>query len=221
MPKQTFLNLPKEKRDKIINISLIEFAQHSYKGASLSRIVEKAGIAKGSMYQYFKNKKELYLYLIDFTGNRKLSYMDLNLDPSIENFYMQYKQIIFLAVKYNFENLYKTLFFYNTLQNRNDKEIREMVLKMEEKKRIFLKKHIVKAQEKGQVRKDADTDLITFIINQISLHVDAYFRIKFKFDYEKLIKEGIAKLPISNRELESMIDEIIEIFKHGFEPKDK
>ena len=221
MPKQTFFNLPEEKRNKIINISLLEFAQHSYRAASVSRIVEKAGIAKGSMYQYFKNKKGLYLYLIDFTTNRKLSYIDRHLDSSIEDFYILYKQMIFLAVKYDLGNLGKSLFTYNALHNRSDKEMREIAMSMKEKKRNFLKKYVITARERGQIRKDVDVDLITCIINQIGMNLDAYMSIKFNFTYINLIEKGILKLPISDKKLASIIDELIEIFKDGFEPKKK
>jgi AcrR family transcriptional regulator len=221
MPKQTFFNLPEEKRNKIINISLLEFAQHSYRAASVSRIVEKAGIAKGSMYQYFKNKKGLYLYLIDFVTNRKLSYLDQHLDSSIEDFYILYKQMIFLAVKYDLGNLGKSLFTYNALHNRSDKEMREIAMSMKEKKRNFLKKYVITARERGQIRKDVDVDLITCIINQIGMNLDAYMSIKFNFTYINLIEKGILKLPISDKKLASIIDELIEIFKDGFEPKKK
>ena len=221
MPKQTFFNLPEEKRNKIINISLLEFAQHSYRTASLSRIVEKAGIAKGSMYQYFKNKKGLYLYLIEFVTNRKLSYLDQHLDSSIEDFYMLYKQMVFLAVKYDLANIGKSLFTYNAIHNRSNKEIREISMNMKEKKRNFLKKYVITARERGQIRKDIDVDLITFTINQISMNLGTYMGIKFNFNYINLIEKGILKLPISDKELELMVDEVIEIFKHGFEPKNK
>ena len=221
MPKQTFYNLPEEKRNKIINLSLLEFAQHSYRTASLSRIVEKAGIAKGSMYQYFENKRELYLYLIDFTTNRKLSYLDRHLDSSLEDFYILYKQMVFLAVKYDLANIGKSLFNYNVLHNRSDKEMREIAMNMKEKKRNFLKKYVITARERGQIRKDVDVDLITCTINQISMNLGIYMGIKFNFNYINLIEKGILKLPISNKKLESMVDELIEIFKHGFEPKEK
>jgi len=221
MPKQTFFNLPEEKRNKIINLSLLEFAQHSYRTASLSRIVEKAGIAKGSMYQYFKNKKGLYLYLIDFTTNRKLSYLDRHLDSSIEDFYILYKQMVFLTVKYDLGNIGKSLFTYNALNNRSDKEMREIAMEMKEKKRDFLKKYVITARERGQIRKDVDVDLITCTINQISMNLGIYMGIKFNFNYINLIEKGILKLPISDKKLELMVDELIEIFKHGFEPKEK
>ncbi|MEA3326841.1 MAG: TetR/AcrR family transcriptional regulator [Chloroflexota bacterium] len=72
MPKDTFKNLPEEKRRKILDIAIEEFAAHPYNVASISKIVRKAGIAKGSIYQYFENKKELYRYLVKISSDEKL-----------------------------------------------------------------------------------------------------------------------------------------------------
>ena len=41
-----------------------EFAQHDYETASISKIVAEVGIAKGSFYQYFEDKLDLYQYLL-------------------------------------------------------------------------------------------------------------------------------------------------------------
>lgn len=71
-PSQTFLSLPKKRRQTIIEYSLIEFATYSYKGASLNNMLEKAGIAKGSFYQYFRDKKHLYLYLVQSAMDKKI-----------------------------------------------------------------------------------------------------------------------------------------------------
>jgi AcrR family transcriptional regulator len=64
MPKPTFFHLPDEKRNRIIEFALDEFSAHPYRQASLSRIVARAGIAKGSMYQYFHSKLDLYQWLV-------------------------------------------------------------------------------------------------------------------------------------------------------------
>ena len=129
--------------------------------------------------------------------------------------------MVFLAVKYDLGNIGKSLFTYNALNNRSDKEMREIAMKMKEKKRNFLKKYVITARERGQIRKDVDVDLITCTINQISMNLGIYMGIKFNFNYINLIEKGILKLPISDKKLESMVDELIEIFKHGFEPKNK
>lgn len=60
-------NLDKEKKIKIINSAMEEFSKNTYEKASTNRIVEKAGISKGSLFNYFESKKKLYDYLQVFS----------------------------------------------------------------------------------------------------------------------------------------------------------
>ena len=60
MPKDTFYNLPDEKRALIEDVAMREFATCGYDKASISRIVDTCGISKGSFYQYFLDKKDLF-----------------------------------------------------------------------------------------------------------------------------------------------------------------
>ena len=66
MPTKMFLELNKEKRTKIIEISINEFSKYGYENSSTNRIVQNANISKGSLFKYFKNKDELYFYILDF-----------------------------------------------------------------------------------------------------------------------------------------------------------
>ncbi|NLL43965.1 MAG: TetR/AcrR family transcriptional regulator [Firmicutes bacterium] len=75
MPKQTFFNLEPERREAIIKAAVEEFAQAPFEQASLTKIVENCGIAKGSMYQYFKDKRDLYLYIVDLAYEQKRAYV--------------------------------------------------------------------------------------------------------------------------------------------------
>jgi Transcriptional regulator len=61
-----FLNLEPEKRERILNAAINEFAQKGFKNASTNEIVKEAGISKGLLFHYFKNKKQLYLFLYDY-----------------------------------------------------------------------------------------------------------------------------------------------------------
>ena len=72
MPTQTFWNLPAPKREGLIAIALEEFADNDYAGASVSRIVARAGIAKGSLYQYFADKGDLFLFMVEHAGQQLL-----------------------------------------------------------------------------------------------------------------------------------------------------
>jgi TetR/AcrR family transcriptional regulator len=63
--KQGFLSLTAEEQSRIIDAALDEFAEKDFETASLNNIIARAGISKGSMYYYFANKEDLYLYLVD------------------------------------------------------------------------------------------------------------------------------------------------------------
>jgi TetR/AcrR family transcriptional regulator len=61
-----FLKLEPEKRGRILNAAINEFAQKGYKNASTNEIVREAGISKGLIFHYFKSKKQLYIFLYDY-----------------------------------------------------------------------------------------------------------------------------------------------------------
>ncbi len=78
MPKETFFNLADDKRAKILDVALDEFADNDYVNASISRIVARAGIAKGSFYQYFEDKEDLYTYLVGHIAEKKAEMFSLD-----------------------------------------------------------------------------------------------------------------------------------------------
>lgn len=65
MPTKTFFNLQDEKKNKIIEVSKNEFSRYSFYDASINRIIKEAGISRGSFYQYFNNKEDLFIYILD------------------------------------------------------------------------------------------------------------------------------------------------------------
>jgi AcrR family transcriptional regulator len=77
LPTQTFFNLPEEKRDRILEAAMQEFADYSFDQSSIARIIENAGIPRGSFYQYFENLKDLYKYIFDLAGKRKIQYFSV------------------------------------------------------------------------------------------------------------------------------------------------
>ena len=60
-----FHSLPKEKQNQIINAGFRVFSQNSYRKSPMSEIAAAAGISKSLLFHYFRNKKELYLFLWD------------------------------------------------------------------------------------------------------------------------------------------------------------
>ncbi|MBI5951143.1 MAG: TetR/AcrR family transcriptional regulator [Chloroflexi bacterium] len=82
MPKQTFLNLPEEKRQAVIDAAIDEFADYGFEASSINRIVANSGISKGSFYQYFEDKMDVFKYLMDVLANEKTEYYKGKHPPS-------------------------------------------------------------------------------------------------------------------------------------------
>ena len=60
---EKFFLLPEEKQQRIINAGFRVFSQNSYKKSPVSEIADEAGISKSLLFYYFKNKRELYVFL--------------------------------------------------------------------------------------------------------------------------------------------------------------
>src|SRR6218665_1033143 len=80
----------KDTKDLLLEITFNEVYTYGYQGASVLKILEKAGLNKGSLYHYFKNKKELVLAAIDIKseeifGQKYKDVLNGNA-PYLENF---------------------------------------------------------------------------------------------------------------------------------------
>ena len=64
MPTRTFFALPEERRRRLVEEAVVEFSERPYAEASLSQIAQRSRIAKGSFYQYFADKLDLYRWLV-------------------------------------------------------------------------------------------------------------------------------------------------------------
>lgn len=64
MPKPTFYKLPQEKQERILAAAKREFTHARYEDASINQIIREAGIPRGSFYQYFEDKQDIFLYFL-------------------------------------------------------------------------------------------------------------------------------------------------------------
>lgn len=65
---ERFYALPEDKQNSIISAGFRVFSQYSYKNSPMSEIAAEAGISKSLLFYYFKNKKELYLFLCRYSA---------------------------------------------------------------------------------------------------------------------------------------------------------
>lgn len=168
MPTETFFKLAEEKRKKIIEAGKDEFSSVSLDEASIKNIAEKAGIARGSFYQYFKSKKDLLFFILEEnreTMEKKLNRIIKESDGEIFNIYISiYDDMTSKCFDNMNRDIYKRIF--ENLKT-NDESVFEG---MEEKKKQDFKnfKNLID-KSKLKIESDLDFDLIIQILNAITM----------------------------------------------------
>lgn len=76
MPKQTFFNLSDEKRMRLLDAAYKEFSRVSLEEASINAIIHESDISRGSYYQYFEDKEDLYFYCVALLKKDEKSRVD-------------------------------------------------------------------------------------------------------------------------------------------------
>jgi len=176
MPKETFFNLPEQKRQMIEDAAIDEFATWRYDNASINRIVEACQIAKGSFYQYFDDKKDLYKYLILRIGEEKLKFISPQ-DPAngagdlFAQLAEMYRAGLAFACSYPKAALIGSQ-LYKNLEHPVHQEImadgKEMALG-------FFGLLVKQAKERGEVRPDVDVNFVAYVLMQTNVNIVEYY----------------------------------------------
>ncbi|SET60669.1 transcriptional regulator, TetR family [Lacrimispora sphenoides] len=77
MPTERFYNLPAGKRKTIRDAAVEEFTRVPFEKASINKIIQAAGISRGSFYTYFEDKRDVLRYIFeDAAENFQNSWVD-------------------------------------------------------------------------------------------------------------------------------------------------
>ena len=208
MPKQTFFNLPDEKRTQIMDAAIEEFAEHGLENASTNRIVASSGISKGSFYQYFEDKQDVFDYIITLLGEEKLVFFadkrppDNNLDT-----FDYYRWMIRTGMEFNSTNprmvqaVSRVLVGEGLYYGKKFESYREQSTQV-------LQTMIEEAIKRGEVDPSVDVELAVMVMETWNNAISTYF-----------LKEGLkqddtmawVRLP----ETQEKIDKLLYIMEYG------
>jgi AcrR family transcriptional regulator len=175
MPKQTFFNLPEEKREKIFNAAVNEFAEYGLENASTNRIVKNSGIAKGSFYQYFEDKQDVFMHMIDVIEHKEMEFFKDRHPPSNNMDTFQYfRWLIKSGMEFGFAHprlvqaAWRVLLGEGLIYGENFAVYRE-------KSRQGLTELIKQAMARGEVDPSVDVELAVMIMETWSNTITMYF----------------------------------------------
>ncbi len=167
-PQKTFNNLPDEKREAIIRVVLEEFSENGYRKASINTIVGRLGIAKGSIFQYFKDKEGLFLFIFNLSLEKVRHHLRTVRDQTRD-------QSLFIRIEKTLQagvdfirahplayRLYLRVMFESHIPYRQ-----EILASIRGYSHDYLKALIVTAQARGELRDDIQPDVAAFILDAV------------------------------------------------------
>lgn len=177
MPKESFFNLPKEKRQNIEEAIISEFENYNYDLASTNRIIANCGISKGSLYQYFEDKKDMYKYIIEKISKEKLKYISpVMMNPYEHDFYTVVREMYASGLKFANDNPRLVSIGNRLLNDRANPIYEEIIGQNISAANGIFETLLLKAIERGEVRGDIDTKFMSYIISSSSLLLVDYNR---------------------------------------------
>ncbi len=187
MPNSQFFNLPSEKQKVILDCAFREFSENTFDKASIFSIAQKCNISRSSIYCYFKDKDDIYKYLV---------YCFMK--PQIDTMESYKERPLFFLPKNLFEYL---LSFYGTdkqnfveklLKNMNPENIHYIAHEL---------KHSPLVVNENNIDNKTKYDLYivsAIIIGNISIAISCYFEGKF-----------------TKQQAQEYFDRALEILKEG------
>ena len=218
MPSQRFFNLPATKRQRFIDVALEEFGNYSYDSASVSRMVKKLGIAKGSVYQYFENKREIYFYLIDYIRDKRLALLEQTIAQSRGDFFADYLAIFHASLEADYSYPLECLFLANISREWNHAELGPV--------HIIIRRDIIGAVDaliqaamaRGEINSQFDSHLLAFLLVNSTLSIIDYDAIRGNEQPVSREPNRVA-LPLTRQTSQDTASQIIAILRDGFAPR--
>ena len=202
MPYPTYFNLNPEKQERIMQAAIEEMGMHTYEHINLASIIRNAKIPRGSFYQYFEDKDDLYNYFYQYIGLKKFEfYGDLfkpDVDiPFLDRFYQIYVKGFYFA------KTYPDLMKAGQKMINSEHYIKSDLVKKGMNQAIELySKFIEIDQQKGIIKKEIDPKFL------------ASFLLEFM---SKVTLDEFMKDTIDFNEIDRMVKQLVDILKKGIE----
>ncbi len=217
MPKETFLNLGEDKKKKITDAFFKEFTKCSYDDASLNSIVKSAGISKGSIYQYFEGKLDLFMYLIGQCTSIKMKYfLDLKREDCID-FWDYFRRLYEEGVKFDLENPLQSHFMFNLVRNLNSPSIRKLYDDLLKQSIEGFKKMVEHEVNLGLFRSDSSIETMSFLLYKAGVAIQEHME---AFGYINVVESIKNNTPVYKGKEEillKVVDDYIFLLRKAFD----
>ena len=158
MPTKTFFNLPLEKQNKLIDAGEKEFSRIDFSLSSINKIIQDAGISRGSFYMYFQDKEDLYFYILEKYMTKMYQKLLQNMEKCqgnlILSFELLYESLIESCFQKEKGKLFKNMFLnmrFATERKMKLKPPKDVIRKNSQEILFYMDKELYRYQSEEEL----------------------------------------------------------------------
>jgi AcrR family transcriptional regulator len=158
--------LPEAKRRGVYDAALHAFADHGFSKASMNTLVKQAGISKGSLFQYFRSKQDLFDGVVALAVGRVKSQLKDVRDKTRGEPLCDRLESLLLS-GFTFVDAHPRLakIYFQLLQTGDAPFGTDRLRRLNDLSRGFLEDILSEASRAGELRQDLDLSKIAFLLN--------------------------------------------------------
>ncbi|HZK38225.1 MAG TPA: TetR/AcrR family transcriptional regulator [Clostridia bacterium] len=155
-------SLKEQRKIEIIEAAIKVFGENGYHGGKVGNIAEKAGIGKGTVYEYFSSKKEIFQQMLKYvfeTYMKEAKKTTLGRDSARDKFTALLNYHLDFVDQY-INAIEQTFFQFKNISD----EIRPYIIWANESMVDFLSGILAQGIKTGEIRVDIDKEKAAFIM---------------------------------------------------------
>ncbi len=162
MARTRFDKLPAEKQEALLAAAADEFAARGYEAASLNRIIERAGISKGSLYYYFDDKADLLRTVVERAQAQTLAEIEYPRleELTAESYWERLRAAVLATLPQMDEDSWHMRIMRGFYRLSEEEAARPALAEVVESNRALTRAFLERGRELGVIRTDLPTDLL-------------------------------------------------------------
>jgi AcrR family transcriptional regulator len=181
---------------------------NGFERAKIGDIAQNAGVAKGSMYQYFKDKKELFVYCAEWGLDTFMKKLDQRMNMDSMDIFKYFEDNAANTAKFELIKEEGELVAFMQLIEREPGLIAPSMKAMNKAGELYTKRLIKASQDLGLVRTDIDEELLL----EYFLAVTGRFEERWMGRYIDFTKEATEE---QTRALNAELKQMLALLRNG------
>ncbi len=207
--RETFKKLDEAKKARILDAAVEEFSHHGFRQASVNRMVERVGIAKGSLFQYFGSKEGLFTVIFDYAVELvRKTLRQVKKQTGDGDFFERIKESLLAGVGF-IERHPRVYRIYLKMIFQEDFPLRaEFLQQVHLFSAEYLQPVVEAGIERGDLRADTDIEMTVFMLDALMDRFLQAYCVPF-------LDAGASIYQAQAKDLEKKVDEFIKVLRYG------